>query len=226
MSKQKNKAWQRRTDTTRRAFALNRTIKNTFLIYCEGINTEPEYFKAFPVTTETKVETIGLGRSCTALLEKVIQLATADGFLKDQKEYDPERQIWCVFDKDTEGVADEDADFDNAIILAQQNDIKVAYSNDSFELWLVLHDRFLDSALHRTQFYEILTKQLNYNYEKYGKSKENAKKLYAFFEKTQRQALSYAAKLHKKQSHLKPSQQNPCTLVYELVNELNKCLRQ
>ena len=53
-----------------------------------------------------------------------------------------------------------------------------------------------------------------------------AKKLYTFFEKTQVQAIAYAAKLHKKQSDLKPSQQNPCTLVYELVNELNKCLRK
>ena len=102
----------------------------------------------------------------------------------------------------------------------------MAYSNDSFELWFVLHDRFLDSALHRTQFYDILTKKLGYNYERYGKEKNYTKKLYAFFEKTQSQALIYAAKLHEKQADLKPSRQNPCTLVYELVNELNKCLRK
>jgi hypothetical protein len=213
-------------DTTRRPFALNRSVKNTFLIYCEGVSTEPEYFKAFPVTTETEIKAVGLGRSRTALVEKVIQLAKFEGFLKDQKEFDPERQIWCVFDKDTEGAAGEDEDFDNAIILAEEQGIKVAYSNDSFELWLVLHDRFLDSALHRSQFYDILTKKLGYNYERYGKEKNYAKKLYAFFEKTQSQALNHAAKLHKKQADLKPSIQNPCTLVYELVKELNKCLRK
>ena len=111
-----------------------------------------------------------------------------------------------------------------------QNEKKIRGSDGQIppdvELWLVLHDRFLDSALHRTQFYEILKKKLGYNYERYGKEKAYAKKLYAFFEKLQPQALTYAAKLHKKQSHLKPSQQNPCTLVYELVNELNKCLRK
>ena len=65
MAKQKENPWQRRTDTTRRASALNQAVKNTFLIYCEGVNTEPEYFKAFPVTTETQIEAIGLGRSST-----------------------------------------------------------------------------------------------------------------------------------------------------------------
>ena len=226
MAKQKTSAWQKRTDTTRRAFASNRTIKNTFLIYCEGANTEPEYFKTFPVTTETEIEAVGLGRSCTALVEKVIEMATNEGILTGQKEFDPDRQIWCVFDKDKKGQAGEDEDFNNAIILAQQQGIKVAYSNDSFELWLVLHDRFLDSALHRSQFYDILTKKLGYNYERYGKEKDYAKKLYAFFENTQPQALIYATKLHKKQADLKPSEQNPCTLVYELVNELNKCLKK
>jgi hypothetical protein len=65
----KNKAWENRINTSRRRVP-NRDIKNTFLIYCEEVNTEPEYFKSFPVTTETEVIAIGLGRSHRALVEK------------------------------------------------------------------------------------------------------------------------------------------------------------
>ncbi len=51
------------------------------------------------------------------------------------------------------------------------------------------------------------------------------KKLYLFFLKNQPVALKFAAKLYQTQKDLQPSQQNPCTLVYELVLALNKCLK-
>jgi hypothetical protein len=221
----KNKAWENRIHTSRRRVP-NRDIKNTFLIYCEGVNTEPEYFKSFPVTTETEVIAIGLGRSHRALVEKIIQLLEKNSYLEGQKEYDADRQIWCVFDKDIKGDTHEDHDFNSAIELAYQHGIKAAYSNDAFELWFVLHDRYLEGALHRSQYYEILTQKLGYNYVRYGKEKEYAQKQYAFFLKNQPVALKFAQKLHQSQKDLTPSQQNPCTLVYELVLALNKCLRR
>ncbi|WP_372776773.1 hypothetical protein [Mangrovibacterium sp.] len=63
----------------------NLDIRNLFRIYCEGENTEPEYFKSFPVNTETKVEAIGIGRSKTALVEKALELLSKDQLLKRQK---------------------------------------------------------------------------------------------------------------------------------------------
>jgi hypothetical protein len=80
----KKKAWENRVNTSKRRVP-NREIKNTFLIYCEGVNTEPECFKSFPVTTETEVIAIGLGRSCRALVEKIIQLLERDNYLAGQK---------------------------------------------------------------------------------------------------------------------------------------------
>jgi hypothetical protein len=109
--------------------------------------------------------------------------------------------------------------------LAHQHGIKTAYSNDAFELWFVLHDRYLQGALHRSQYYEILSQKLGYNYVRYGKEKEYAQKWYGSFLKNQPNALKFAEKLFKTQKDLPPSQQNPCTLVYELVGALNKCLR-
>ena len=56
-----------KTDSRRR----NNFVQHTLY---EVIRTEPEYFKSFPVNTETKVEAIGIGRSKTALVEKALEL--------------------------------------------------------------------------------------------------------------------------------------------------------
>ena len=64
------KAWNKRQIIVRPA--RNIAIRNTFLIFCEGVNTEPEYFDSFPVMPEANA--IGLGRSGISLVEKVIEL--------------------------------------------------------------------------------------------------------------------------------------------------------
>ena len=56
------KPWALRTSNVKRV-SREFEVRNIFLIYCEGENTEPEYFKSFPINTETKVTAIGLGRS-------------------------------------------------------------------------------------------------------------------------------------------------------------------
>ncbi len=87
----KQKDWYKRQNISR--FVRNITVQNSFLIYCEGENTEPEYFKSFNIDIETtKVEVIGLGRSRTALIEKIIELV--------EKENGSDQQIWAVFDRD------------------------------------------------------------------------------------------------------------------------------
>ncbi len=215
-----DKPWAKRQYASR-SETSNRTIKNTFLIYCEGENTEPEYFKSFPVTTDTKVEAIGLGMSKTALVEKVIDL------VKDL-EKDNEQQIWVVFDRDVqyENSQQGHQDFNKAIRLAHENEIKCAYSNDCFEIWFVLHYEYLTSALHRTHVYEKLSKKLNCSYEKEGKDINYARSLYGIFLQNIEIAINNARKLHKLNINLDYHEQNPCTTVYELVEELNKVIRK
>jgi RloB-like protein len=214
------KPWAKRSSSKRREI-IDRSIKNTFLIYCEGENTEPIYFKSFPVTTETKIEAIGLGMSKTALVEKVLKLI-------EGKEQDQDQQIWVVFDRDVtyDNLQQGNQDFNNAIELAHQNNLRCAYSNDCFELWFVLHDEYLTSALHRTHVYEKLSKKLNCSYEKEGKDTDYAKSLYGIFLPKIGEAINNARKLHQLNITLDYHQQNPCTTVYELVEELNKNLRK
>ena len=221
----RNKAWAiRKMPQGRELKSLE--IRNLFRIYCEGENTEPEYFKSFPVNTETKVEAIGLGRSKTALVEKAIELLNKDQLLKRQVNYDPDRQLWVVFDYDFRGEVNEASDFSRAIELAHRHGMHVAYSNDSFELWFVLHGRFQNTALTRREYYEILSSELNCNYEEEGKTIEFAKSLYHIFLPKQKDAIQNAQRLFEENRHLNFHEQNPCTTVFQLVEELNKCLRR
>ena len=215
----KNKPWFKRENSVR--IERDITIKKIFLIYCEGENTEPEYFKSFPVTTETEVKAIGLGRSRTALVEKVIKLI-------NDIEKDDNQEIWVVFDRDVkyENQGQEDEDFNEAIILVNKNGIKCAYSNDCFELWFILHDEYIESAIHRTQIYDKLSGKLRFNYEKEGKGKDFAKSLYPLFLERLPFAIRNAKKLHLSHFDKECYLQNPCTTVYQLVEALNENLRK
>ena len=50
-----------------------REVKQTFLIICEGVNTEPDYFNAFRLTSAT-VKAIGKGMGTLALVQKAINI--------------------------------------------------------------------------------------------------------------------------------------------------------
>ena len=103
------------------------------LILCEG-QTEELYFKGFK-KTNVKLEDTG-GLSNRQIVDYAIKR-------KEEGEYD---EYWVVFDMDYNPQKGDTQyfDFDNAISKAKRNDIKVAYSNDVFELWLYLHFYYTD----------------------------------------------------------------------------------
>lgn len=87
--------------------------KKTLLIVCEGENTEPCYFKKFPVPSKV-VEVIGGCGSKTALVEHAIKLRT------ENEDY-ADREVWCVYDFDIkpDEAATQPQDFNNSIKLSQ-----------------------------------------------------------------------------------------------------------
>lgn len=235
VTKDNNPPWLKKKETSRKATG-NKAFKAIFRIYCEGEVTEIQYFESFPInTTEWKVEAIkGFGHQRTKLVETVIETLKNDQVLdpkvknkKFSQNYDNLRQIWIVFDLDIDyekgkNVAE---DFNNAISLAGKYNLKVAYSNDSFELWFILHFITLQAKWTRKQYYEFLSEKFEINYEKEGKSKDFAATLYSKLKKSQDYAFKNAQRLYKANSSLPPSQQNPCTTVFQLVEELNKSLK-
>ena len=76
-------------------------------------------------------------RSPLQVAQKAIRLATQAENKADR--YD---EIWCVFDVDDttrENV-------ERAVHLAEAKGIRIAYSNESFELWYILHFEYILSA--------------------------------------------------------------------------------
>ena len=193
-----------------------------FLIICEGENTEPEYFKSFPVGN-AEVESYGLGMSKTALVNAALKKLKND---EDAKR----KEVWVVFDMDIKGDQSGQLkeDYNNAIELATRNKLRVAYSNDAFELWFLLHYQYFDSQITRHEYYEKLSTLWNCNYEKVGKQIEFSRKIYQQLENDERvsqlEAFARAERLLNDQIDMVFSDQNPCTTVFQLVEELNKYL--
>lgn len=218
--------WGKR-ELSRKRERKNLALRNLFRIYCEGANTEPEYFKAFPVNPiTTQIFSEGYGRSKTALVIHVIKLLEEEGFLRGQKNYDSGRQNWVVFDYDWKGEASECRDFKEAVALAESKGLRVAISNDAFEIWFLLHFYYVDTAMHRADIYAKLSALLGFNYEKEGKTKAKVKEVYETLFPMQKQAIALAEKLIGEKEDLDLCEQNPSTTVYKLVLELRKNMRK
>ncbi len=101
----------------------------TILIVCEGKNTEPSYFNQFKLTS-AQVKALGKGFNTLSLVKEAIRISK-------EKNYD---QIWCVFDADPKpDNAKQASNFNDAVALAEEQKFGIAYSNQSFEYWIILH---------------------------------------------------------------------------------------
>lgn len=115
------------------------TYKYIFLIVCEDQKTEPEYFSQFinlfpPKTLYLKP--IGVGRDPLGVVERAVD-EKEDLSIEIRKTID---YVWVVFDRDDAHLDKAKRErFDNALNKAKRNKLKVAYSNEVFELWLLLH---------------------------------------------------------------------------------------
>ena len=183
--------------------------RKRFFIVCEGEKTEPNYFKKFSVDVDIQLSK-GEGKDTKSLVEKAIKLK--NGLKSDER-----NRVWCVFDRDKNDQNPHDAqNFNAAITLAQTNGIKVAYSNDAFELWYLLHFHYYNTAISRQDYQNRLTKLLGHKYEK------NSKTIYEELKDKQQDAIKHAKRLLQEYEPPNPETDNPSTTVHLLVEELNR----
>ena len=195
-------------------------IKQTVLIVCEGKNTEPSYFEQFRVSTVT-IKTVGVGEGTTRLVEQAKKIA-------NNKTYE---QVWVVFDKDHHS----DSDFNQAIEVANSYKFGVAYSNQSFEYWILLH--LIDhqgERLHRGEYENKINSQLKpygiiYNNDGKKLIKEDLFDLMSAVDNKTKQrrvnmAITRARRNHKSFSNdnITPAKSESSTTVYELVEVMLK----
>lgn len=66
---------------------------------------------------------------------------------------EPLNEIWCVFDRDSFPAQN----FNRAFQLAKSKNISVAWANEAFEIWYLLHFNYYDTGLSRAEYGERLT---------------------------------------------------------------------
>lgn len=182
-----------------------RPLRAYFLIVCEGKETEPNYFECFKekVRVSAKVKVEGLGDNTLSLVKRACKL-------RQQEDY---TDVWVVFDHDSFPAKD----FNEAITLAGRRGIQVAYSNEAFELWYLLHFHYHDSATSRDLYKQMLTERLGFPYQK------NDPRMYKTLESRQHNAIRNAQTLlDSYDPDPNPEKDNPCTTVHLLVQELNR----
>jgi hypothetical protein len=179
------------------------------LILCEDSKSSRFYFEGFKIDPKrAQVETVGAGMNTDSLVEEAIrrkEIASA--------QHQPFNEVWCVFDRDSFALAQ----YDRAFQLARNNGIKIAWANEAFELWYLLHFNYHDTSISRRDYAIKLSPNLEYD-----KADEE---IYKKVKPHQETALRNARLLEKRwneagENH--PERQNPSTSIHKLVEFLNE----
>ena len=218
----------RREERKKRKYDYKMVNTNSFLIVTEGKRTEPLYFKGLQKKIKEKregridvienpvIDICGEGCSTGKLIEVTEQI------VKDSKIM--YQNVWVVFDKD------DFEDFDEAIRLGKEKGYEVAWSNQSFEYWLYLHFHYSDSALHRDDWSEKLSEIFEQNSLGDGIYRKNYENIYDLVNVYDgvNTAIKNAKRRMESFNENKdmPSQFDPGTMVYKLVEELKQYLEE
>lgn len=167
------------------------------------------------VKNKYDIDIVGTGRNTEDLVKFTIEGIEKSKSLGEL----PYGNVWVVFDKDDFT----NEQFNNAILEAEKNNYKVAWSNEAIELWFLLHFEYLQSSIHRYQYIDKLNQHFNKN--RLGKYEKNLDNIFEILKEkgSLKDAISNAQKLrdlHEKTGNKNPSERNPCTTVDMLVEEL------
>jgi hypothetical protein len=189
-----------------------RPVRESFLILCEGENTEPLYFNAFRLTTATvRALSVTTGDAMAVMQAAIKRRKTENDNGKEYNHY------WVVFDRD-ETHSDT---FNNAIKIAQSNNFQVAYSNQAFELWFLLHYDYVSGPLHRNQYANRLGDFVGFPYSKH---RDTAPIMFRVLLERQQIAIENARRLYAQydngSGYRNPAEEESSTTVYQLVEKL------
>ena len=201
--------------------------KPTILIYCEGKNTEPSYFNKFRLSSLT-IDSFGEGRNTLSLVERAKSISEGNN-------YD---QIWSVFDADPKPDNPKQLEnFNRAIRLAEKLKFGVAYSNQAFEYWLILHfEDHQGGAMDRKDYGGKINSYINklgvhYDYDGSKKIEQdffNLLEEVVYVDRDGKKssrcdiALKRAEKIYNRLDHNNLGAEESSTTVFKLVEELKK----
>jgi len=188
------------------------------LIISEGIKTETTYFASIKqqihdrfkeniIMDKIDIDIEGTGRGTMAVVNYALKSRNRHTY----------SQVWVLIDKD------DFTDFDQAIKKAEDEGLSVAWSNQSFELWYLLHFQQVSSGMDNRLIINRLSTHLQQNgiiHEPYSKSNPLT---YDNLKVNVHLAIDRSEKLLKEHETLcntMPSKMNPATTVPDLVKLL------
>ncbi|WP_137166766.1 RloB family protein [Salinimonas lutimaris] len=165
----------------------SKSPKPKLIIVCEGENSEPDYIINFAKCAGNGlVELVLVGGA--GVPTSVVRRAKTEKQKQERlarKSRDPLDKIfevWAVFDKD------EHPNIPQAFDLAEQNEIKVAFSNPCFEIWPIFHYDTSSAHLDRHAAQRKL-RDLHEPYSEKNGKKVCARTLFSMYSKAKRGAI-------------------------------------
>lgn len=191
------------------------------LIVTEGTDTEPAYFGAIrdlmnsQYREKVRLDIYGEGDNTINLFRKAKQTAadSPNGY----------RHVWVVYDTD-----DFPAEhIDKVAELCRENsneetEYHAVWSNQCVELWYLLHFGFMQSDLHRMEYWPKLTESLRSIGE--GEYEKSRKDMYHILRPFLDFAIANAKRLEVMNEGKLPSKAAPGTKIYELMEKLKPYL--
>lgn len=191
------------------------------LIVSEGTDTEPAYFEAIKGIVESKyrgrifLDISGKGDNTVNLFYR----AQTD-VLNSNIVY---KHVWLVYDKDD--FPAEHFDRTSQLCLSacsEETTYHAIWSNQCIELWFLLHFMFLQSDLHRSEYWPKLSENLKaIGYGEYAKNRSD---MFEILRPYMKYAISNAQKLEEYNSGKTPSGSVPGTMVHLLIDTLKPYL--
>ena len=190
------------------------------LIVTEGTKTEPQYFESLKEhinrseKNRIQLEIIGTGKNTTGLFEYARTLVS-----KSPNGYS---HVWLVYDLDDFPVDR----FNATAALCENYSIKdgVAYhaiwSNECIKLWFLLHFSYMQSNLHRFEYFPKLTECL----AGYGDYKKNRDDLFDILLPHLDTAIENAMRLSHEHEGCTPADSAPGTMMFEMMRKFRPYL--
>ncbi|MBL6617078.1 MAG: RloB domain-containing protein [Reyranella sp.] len=125
-----------------------------FVLFCEGKNTEPDYFRCLGKIVKDAliaVEIVGASGTPKTIATKAVERKKQQ--LRQRRDsFEKNDRVWAIFDRD------EHPFYEEAIALCEREGVDVGRSNPCFELWLILHIQDYDKACDRHEVQDYLGK--------------------------------------------------------------------
>ncbi len=202
---------------------------STWLIVCEGKQTEPNYFKGavdeinkkIEKQYKLKVKIVGKGMNTVSLVK------STENMQNEIDEYQtstiPYSKIFVVFDKDSFSAQA----FNKAVEMCNKNGYIPLWSNQAIEFWFLLHFNLIESKMDRKTY----ESKINEYFKKAGliyRYKKNDQEIYQKLCKygSLENAMKYAKHIHSIHYKDTPASSESCTTVYEFFETINERLNE